>query len=120
MKTFIASLCAFALLLLLIAWNVRFVNSAMDELENSLLSLPTCENASAEIERIDAQWQKKRKAISLSVSYNELREMDVCLAQMSAAVKEQDALQFETARLMALDTITDIRRLERITLVNIL
>ena len=120
MRTFIASLCAFALLLLLIAWNARFVNAAMDELEHGIRSLPSCESANTQLEHIDTQWQKRRKVISLSVSYNELREMDVCLTQMRAAVKEQDALQFETARLMALDTIMDIRRLERITLINIL
>ena len=120
MKTFIASLCVFSSLLLLIAWNVRFVNRATEELETQIQTLDFRESASEKVEQLDAKWQKYRKVLSFSVSYNEIREMDVCIAQMRAAAKEQDAVQFESARLMALDSIKDLRRLERVTLTSIL
>lgn len=120
MKTFIASICAFSLLLFLITWNVCFVNRTMDEMENAVRALPACEHASEALDELDARWQEKRTTLSLSVSYNEMRDLDVYLAQMRAAAAERDDLQFETARLMALDAIKDIRRLERITLTSVL
>lgn len=115
MKTFIVAICTFSLLLLLIGWNVIFVNRAMNELEEIVSALPSCEKANGPLVQAETLWKKKRTALSLSVSYNEIRDLDVSLAEMRAAVEEGDALQFETARLTALGAIDDIRRLERIT-----
>ena len=115
MKTFIVSICMFCILLALIVWNVIFVNSTMSELERQIASLPSCEEAGDALTRAEALWQDNRTALTLSVSYGEIRDMDVSLAEMRAAVSQGDVLQFETARLTALGAIDDIRRLERIS-----
>ncbi len=115
MKTFIIAICTFSLLLGLIGWSVFFVNSTMNELEREITSLPPCAEADGALAQAEAFWREKRTALSLSVSYSEIRDMDVSLAEMRAAVTEGDALQFETARLTALGAVDDIRRLERIT-----
>lgn len=115
MRTFIISIFTFSLLLLLIVWNMIFVNRAMDQLEREILALPACKNASGALEQAEALWCKKRTVLSLSVSYSEIRDLDVIFSEMRAAVSEGDTLQFETARLKSLGAIDDIRRLERIT-----
>ncbi len=115
MKTFIVAICAFSLLLVLIGWNVFFVNRTMNRLEEDIISLPPCEEADDALTRAETLWREKRTMLSLSVSYGEIRDMDVSLAEMRAAVTEGDTLQFETARLTALGAVDDIRRLERIT-----
>ena len=114
MKTFIVALCAFSLLLALIVWNVIFVNRTISTLEKDITALPACDKASEGLEKVTVFWRKKRTLLSLSVSYGEIRDMDVSLAEMRAAATEGDTLQFETARLSALGALDDIRRLERI------
>lgn len=115
MKTFIVSLLIFSLLLVLIGWNVVFVNSTMDKLEQTIKEMPACETASEALQRAEMLWHEKRSTLALSVSYGEIRDVDVSLVEMRTAVNAGDTLQFETARLTALDAIDDIRRLERIT-----
>lgn len=114
MKTFIVSLLIFSLLLITIARNAIFVNGTMDKLEQTIKEMPTCETASDMLREAETLWREKRSALALSVSYGEIRDVDVSLVEMRAAIDAGDALQFETARLTALGAIDDIRRLERI------
>ena len=118
MKTFIIALVVFSVLLTLIILNALFVNRTMDELRAAILILPACD----EIALVDilTSWKNHYTLLSLSVSRNEMRDMDVWLAEMRIAATRGDTLQFETARAKALDSIDDIRRLERIALSNIL
>ena len=120
MKTFIASLCAFFLLILLIIWNSFFVRSTTRELERSLSEMPICKEAEEAVERLYSYWEKQHLRLSLSIAFADIHNMDVCVLEMKTAVQNKDALQFETARLLALDAIEDMQRLERITWDSIL
>ena len=118
MKTFIVALVVFSVLLTLIILNALFVNRAMDKFRSDILALPACDEIA--LSDVVAAWESYYTLLSLSVSRNEMRDMDVWLAEMRVAAKRDDALQFETARAKALDSIDDIRRLERIALSNVL
>lgn len=115
MKTFIGALCAFSLLIALIVWNGFFVRTTTRELEKTLSSLPSCEEAEDAVEELHAYWEERHLRLSLSIAFADIHNMDVCILEIKAAVQNKDALQFESARLLALDAIEDMQRLERIT-----
>ncbi len=118
MKTFIVALAVFSLLLCVIILNALFVNRSMNELEDAVSSLSPCDATA--LSEVTELWEKRYTLLSLSVSRNEMRDMDVWMAEMRIAAERSDVLQFETARAQALDSIGDIRRLERISVSNIL
>ena len=120
MKTFYVSLLIFGALLALITWNTIFVNRSMGELEEAILALPDCNEANGPFDRVKERWQALYRPLAFSVSFEDLRNMDAYLFQMKTALKEKDALQYETAREGALNTIHSIRRPEQFSLTSIL
>lgn len=120
MKTFYVSLLIFFALLGLITWNMLFVNRSMCELETAMIDLPSCEEASADFEKVRAKWQALYRPLSFSVSFEDLRSMDSYFFQMQTAIDQEDALQYETARSGVLSTIKVIRRPEQFSLTSIL
>ncbi len=113
MKTFFIAIAIFALLLGVIVWNSFFINRTMDTMEAALEALPACESAAGALEDLETYWEKRHALIACSISFDEINQMDTCLAQMRAATQQKDALQFETGRLLAQRAVEDMRRLER-------
>ena len=120
MKTFYVSLLIFCALLALITWNTLFVNKSMSQLEEAILALPDCDEGWDPFERIQERWYALYRPLSFSVSFEDLRNMDAYLFQMKTALREKDALQYETAREGALSTLRTIRRPEQFSLSGIL
>ena len=120
MKTFYASLIVFFLLLALIVCNgvyVRRSTAALEEMLSALSQMPTDVDSLTEIEEA---WQEKRKPLSLSVSFEELRALDEQFLSMRAAVTTGEAAEFERARLLAAKTLAHIREFETLSIDNLI
>lgn len=118
MKAFIASLCALAALLGLIALNAAFVHRTAGALEERIEALEIKdENALLELERY---WQEKKTLIGLSVSTNMIQSIEERIAEIHAAIVQQDEVELELASRLALVAIERIRYAERCSIDNLL
>ena len=120
MKTFYASLIVFFLLLALIACNGHYVKRTTAELETMLsehLQMPAETDA---LQKIEEAWQKRKRVLSLSVSFEEMRALDEQLLAMRAAVTTDSAADFETARLLAIEALVRIREPEELSIDNLI
>ena len=120
MKAFYASLIVFGLLLTLIIGNGFFVRSATAELEEALSALRELPASEEKLVRVEMLWEKHRAWLSLSVSYEELKELEGHLLALRAAQETKAACVFENARLAALETLGRIRSLETFSLRNLI
>lgn len=118
MKAFIASLCALAALLGLIALNATFVHRTASALEERIEALEISNTDSLfELERY---WKEKKTLIGLSVSTNMIQDIDERIAEMHAAIVQEDEVEFEVASHLALVAIERVRYHERCSIDNLL
>ena len=115
MKTFVVAICIFALLIGMIVCSSFFVNRTMDTMNEALTDLPSCDAAEAALSELEAYWEGRHALLACSLSFDEMNQMNVCLAVMRAAIEQESPLQFETGRLLALQAAKDMRRLERLS-----
>ena len=120
MKTFFATLGVFVLLLALIVINCLYISHTMRVLEQQLLALPYASERVSAVDELERFWKTNRTLVGISVSYNDIREMEKCLIQMRTAATQEDELSFENARMQALCELQHMRRLERFSAENML
>ena len=113
MKTFIAALCAFAVLLGVIIGNCFYVKRTTEYMENALYALPAASEADAPLAALEEYWRVRHTEISFSVSFNEIHALDEHMTQLRAAADKGEDYEFELARALALKAVERIRRLER-------
>ena len=116
MKTFITSLCLFALLIGAILFNCAFVQRTVTELEGALRALPECEEALADVQALEAYWDKCHNELSFSISFSEIKAMDDCIIRLRVAAEQRERYEFELARADAFDAVDHMHRLERFSL----
>lgn len=109
MKTFIVAVIAFAILLGAIVANCVFIQRTMDGLDARLSTLASKED----LVEAESFWKEHRRVITLSVSFDRIREMENCFAQMRAAIEEDDTLELNSARYLARNVVASIRSPER-------
>ena len=120
MKSFWIMLLVFAMMLGGIAVNCVFIDRTADKMERAIAALPEVGEAEDALAETEAFWQKRRTAVSISISFNDIRAIDNDLAQMRAAAEVGEDSDYETARLLALSAVAHMRRLERFSLECIL
>ena len=115
MKSFWIMLCVFVLMLGGIAVNCVFIDRTADKMERAIAALPEVSEAgkTGALSELEAFWQKRRTAVSISISFNDIRAIDNHLAQMRAAAEVGEDSDYETARQLALSAVAHMRRLER-------
>ena len=116
MKTFITSLCLFALLIGAILLNCAFVRRTVTELEGALRALPECEEALAAVQALEEYWSKCHNELSFSISFTEIKAMDDCIIRLRVAAEHRERYEFELARADAFDAVDHMHRLERFSL----
>ena len=116
MKTFYASLAAFALLIALIVCNGIYVRRTTAELE---MLLSKGADATA-FSKAESKWQEHKRLLSLSVSYEEMRELDNQFLAMRAAKNTNSTVTFEKARLLAVESLAHIREFEEFSIDNLI
>ena len=118
MKAFIASLCALAALLGLIALNVAFVHRTANALEERIEALEI--DSLDPVLELERYWKEKKTLIGLSVSTNKIQDIDERIAEIHAAIAQGDEVELEIASRLALVAIERIRYHERCSIDNLL
>ena len=118
MKAFIASLCALAALLGLIAVNAVFLHRTASGLE-ARVNAVEIDDADALLE-LEHYWKEKKTLIGLSVSTSMIQSIDERIAEMHAAIVQRDEVELETASRLALVAIERVRYHERCSIDNLL
>ncbi len=113
MKTFIAALCAFALLLGGVTYNYVYVNQTTQAITKALEAVEATPSDPQALARLEALWENNRFFLGISISFDELQEMDRCIAQMRCALQLQDQTEFLLALSQASEAVKHLGRLER-------
>ena len=122
MKTIFITVTVFLLLCAAMVLNHGYINSTADELTalaNSL-DITNKEECEAKVIKIKEKWEKSTNIFSLSVSFREIDYLGEVIISLSHYCKEGNAGEFERYRLLLLDAIEGVSRLERFSVLNIL
>ena len=122
MRALIIIIVIFSLLCAAVTFNFMFINKVSDELSVLAHSLdysnvPKCERTLGEI---DSLWEKSSDIFSLSVNFREIDYLGETLLSLSSALEDRDERDFERYRLLLIDAIDGVRRLEKLSLFNII
>ncbi len=122
MRTLVIVLVIFALLCSSIALNYVYINNVENELTVIAHSLDysdrkICGQKIAEIKSI---WQKSSDIFSISVNYKDIDYLGETLLSLSAAFEDKNEQDFERYRLLLIDAIEGVCRLEKLTFFNII
>ena len=122
MKTIFITVAIFVLLCAAMVLNHRYINNTADELSAlaSSLDITNKEECEAKVIEIKEKWEKSTDIFSLSVSFREIDYLGEVLISLSHYCKEGNAQEFERHRLLLIDAIEGVSRLERFSVLNIL
>ena len=122
MKTLFITVAVFILLCTAMTLNYRYINDTAEELTalTSSLDITNKEDCEAKVIKIKEKWEKSTDIFSLSVSFREIDYLGEVLISLSHYCEEGNAGEFERYRLLLLDAIEGVSRLERFSVLNIL
>ena len=119
MKTFCAAILLFAVLLGAVILNFYHINRVADELGRQLEALPACEDAAGALEEMYGYWDRRKKGISLSVSYEVMYQIEENITDMRSAAASSESAEYEKARALTRISLKQMRRLEKFSIENI-
>lgn len=122
MKSFLASLILFALMLGAILWNTFYISRVSEDLYESLNALPAAADPDVLTKALELQsyWEKHAPTVGLSVSYTVTDRLSEQAATLVACASCGDTFGFQTAKALFWDAVGDMTRLEKISIENIL
>ena len=120
MKTFFAALAVFALLLTMIAVNACYIRRTADKMEAALSPSDKPLDASEALAGLETLWKEHRNTFGLSVSQDEIRTLDREIIKMRVALQAGAETEFTRARELALESIREMRQMERFSLFNLI
>ena len=108
MKGFVASLLLFGALLGVIVFNSLYVTRACQDLQAALQALPPVAEADAAAAALCSLWEHEESKLRVSVSQNMLDKINAIFAELTYAVRFNDAVSFEKCRLLAIQSFKEI------------
>lgn len=118
MKGFTVSLILLACIIALVTANVIYVNRTIDRLEQLAGNVRNTRTADA-VNELYTYWEKYRSFVGLSVSLREIDSATENLLSLQAACNEGNDWLTEQSYVLFCNALEDIRRYEKITLLNI-
>ena len=109
MKSFVASMLVFGMLLCAILLNYNYVLRVCVELEQKIDTLPACSEAAEAVDDLMKRWETESRKLKLSISLHQIDKMEECLSDLYYAAHYGDANIFEQSRCRAKTIIRDIR-----------
>ena len=127
MKSFIASLLLFSLMLGGIFWNCRYLSELSRELHDAVLEIPSLESEEGDTARriecfgqLSRLWKKHRDKVSFTVTMHMVEGIDDRLGALEAAIRYGDAREFYEVREHLLRIIDDLAFYDALQLGSIL
>ena len=122
MRTLIIVLIIFSLLCGAIALNSLYINNVGIQLNTLVHSLDFANRSDCEkkLDEINSVWQNSSDIFSISVNYKDIDYFGETLISLVSAFDNNDKKEFERYRLLLIDAIDGVCRLEKPTLFNII
>ena len=115
MKSFIAATILFCLLIGIIIINSIYTKKIAEELEDKILALDFENEITDDIDSIQKYWKKKEKVIGISVGFKEIDKTSELIIALKVHYQYQNREEFEKAKLLLIDVIDEITRLEKLS-----
>ena len=119
MKTLIASIALFAILIIIIIGNVLYVNHVTETIRH-YTEQAYVGGSSEPVEKLTRFWQVNKKYIALSVSHEHLDSLSELIIKLEGAYKAGNTAILETTKQLIFDDLAGITRFEKISIENIL
>ena len=118
MRDFIISIILFSILLALIIVNSLYINNEIKLLNEAVkdvpeIDSPECQNS---INHLRDEWQRFKKIARLSLNYAEINRMDCLIEEMNCHLRTKNVNDFENSKVMILNLLGEIVRLEEISI----
>ena len=118
MRDFIISIILFSILLALIIGNSLYINNEIKLLNEAVkdvpeIDSPECQNS---INHLRDEWQSFKKIARLSLNYAEINRMDCLIEEMNCHLRTKNVNDFENSKVMILNLLGEIVRLEEISI----
>ena len=118
MRDLIISLVLFALMIGIIAGNSLFVRRSTERLIGAVESVPAIGSPDCErtIGELRLHWRNFKRIARLSLSYAELNRMECLIEELECHRSTGNANDFEHAKVMMINLLREMERLEKISL----
>ena len=116
MKAYIFATIIFSALLTGVIANSVFVGRTAERLKSEIANLncTDIESVKSEFERIHSDYKKHERFISLTVSHDDLTNIDESFSDISGAIEAKDESLLLTAKSRLEDALSHLRRLSGI------
>lgn len=118
MRDLIISLVLFTLMIGFIVGNSLFVQRNTRQLISALGEVPAVDAPDCEkkIGEVRLYWRDFKKVARLSLSYSEMNRMECLIEEMDCHRRTGNANDFEHAKVMMINLLREMARLERLSL----
>ena len=122
MRDFIIAIILFSILITVIIGNSIYINNEVNLLHEAVTSIPDLYSPNCQlfINSLRDKWKNFKKIARLSLNYTEINKMDCLIEELNCHLKTQNNNDFEHAKVMMINLLGEIVRLEKITVDGIL
>lgn len=122
MRGFVITTILFIILIIMIILNFCFVENVIRDMEEAVSTMDTlpCDNNTVIIDHLKDYWGKSVPLLSLSVTYDDIKDLTDIIDSLQAANETRNINQFQIHVELLLNAIDEIGRLEKLSLENIL
>lgn len=118
MKTLVASVSLFVVLIGIIIGNLFYIKYATDTIRSYTEAI-SIDSPSETVEKLSDFWKKHKKLVALSVSYTDLDDICELIIKLESAHKTGNAAAIERNKELIFDELAGITRFEKISIENI-
>ena len=117
-KDFIVSIILFSILVAVITGNSLYTIKEVNVLRDTVTSIPSIDspNCQSFINSLQDRWHSFKKVAKLSLNYAEINKMDCLIEEMNCHLITQNNNDFEHAKVMILNLLGEIARLEKLSI----
>ena len=117
-KDFIISIILFSILVAVIIGNSLYIIKEVNILRDTVTSIPSIDSPDCQyfINSLRDRWHSFKKVARLSLNYAEINKMDCLIEEMDCHLSTQNNNDFEHTRVMILNLLGEIARLERLSI----
>jgi len=116
MKSFVLTVILFCLLISVIVINSLYTKNIANEIEKKITDLDFEEEITDELNEIQEYWEKQEKIVGISVGFKEIDKTCELIISLKTYYQYQNKQEFERVKLLLLDVIEEITRLEKFNL----
>lgn len=117
MKDFIISIILFSLLITVIVCNSIYIKKEVNILSDAVRNVPSIDSPDCQlfINSLRSEWHDFKKIARLSLNYAEINRMDCLIEELNCHLKTQNDNDFEHAKVVMLNLLSEIVRLEKVS-----